>query len=45
MIISAASTGWLIAQINEKSGEMIFAFWLEGTMIDQVFWIFLLSLL
>ncbi len=45
MITSAASTGWLIAQINEQSGEMIFAFWLEGTMIDQVFWIFLLSLL
>ena len=45
MIVSAASTGWLIAQINEQSGEMIYAFWLEGTMIDQFFWIFLLSLL
>jgi 4-hydroxybenzoate polyprenyltransferase len=45
MIVSAASTGWLIAQINEQSGEMIYAFWLEGTMIDQFFWIFLFSLL
>jgi hypothetical protein len=45
MIISAASSGWLIAQINEASSEMIYAFWLEGTMIDQFFWIFLLSLL
>ena len=45
MIVSAASTGWLIAQINEQSGEMIYAFWLEGTMIDQCFWIFLLSLI
>jgi 4-hydroxybenzoate polyprenyltransferase len=43
MIISAASSGWLIAQINEASSEMIYAFWLEGTMIDQLFWIFLLS--
>ncbi len=43
MIISAASSGWLIAQINEDSGEMMYAFWLEGTMIDQLFWIFLLS--
>lgn len=45
MIISAASTGWLIAQINEQSGEMVYSFWLEGTMIDQFFWIFLLSLI
>jgi H+/gluconate symporter-like permease len=45
MIISAASSGWLIAQINKDSSEMIYAFWLEGTMIDQFFWIFLLSLL
>lgn len=45
MIVSAASSGWLLAQINEKSDEMIYAFWLEGTMIDQFFWIFLLSLL
>lgn len=45
MIVSAAFTGWLIAQINVNSGEMIYAFWLEGTMIDQFFWIFLLSLL
>ncbi len=45
MIISAASSGWLIAQINKDSSEMIYAFWLEGTMIDQLFWIFLLSLL
>jgi 4-hydroxybenzoate polyprenyltransferase len=45
MIVSAASTGWLIAQIDEQSSEMIYAFWLEGTMIDQFFWIFLLSLL
>ena len=45
MIVSAASTGWLIARINEQSDEMIYAFWLEGTMIDQFFWIFLFSLL
>jgi 4-hydroxybenzoate polyprenyltransferase len=45
MIISAASSGWLIAQINEQSTEMIYGFWLEGTMIDQFFWIFLLSLI
>lgn len=45
MIVSAASTGWVISQIDEQSGEMIYAFWLEGTMIDQFFWIFLLSLL
>ena len=45
MIVSAASTGWVISQIDEQSGEMIYAFWLEGTMIDQFFWIFLLSFL
>lgn len=43
MIISAASSGWLIAQIDEDSGEMMYAFWLEGSMIDQWFWVFLLS--
>lgn len=45
MIFSAASSGWLIAQINEQSSEMMYAFGLDGTMFDQFFWIFLLSVL
>lgn len=41
LIYSAASTGWLIAKIDEEAPEWMYAFWLEGTMLDQWFWLYL----
>lgn len=44
LIFSAASTGWLIAKIDEEAPEWVFAFWLEGTMLDQWFWLYVFGL-
>lgn len=43
LIFSAASTGWLIAKIDEDAPEWVYAFWLEGTMLDQWFWLYVLG--
>ncbi len=44
LIFSAASTGWLIAKIDEDAPEWVYAFWLEGTMIDQWFWLYVFGI-
>lgn len=39
LAVSSASTAILIARIKPDSDEMIFSFWLEGSMLDQLFWV------
>jgi 4-hydroxybenzoate polyprenyltransferase len=43
MMISSLSTSFLINRIQEDSDEWIYAGYLDGTMVDQLFWIWLLS--
>jgi len=44
LVISAASTGWLISRMREDSDEWYYAGFLDGTMVDQLFWIFVMGL-
>jgi 4-hydroxybenzoate polyprenyltransferase len=39
LAVSSASTAVLLARINPNSDEMTFSFWLEGSMLDQLFWV------
>jgi len=39
MAVSAASTALMLARIKSDSEEMTFSFWLEGSMLDQLFWV------
>lgn len=39
LAVSSASTAVLLARIKPDSDEMTFSFWLEGSMVDQLFWI------
>lgn len=39
LAVSSASTAILLARIKPDSDEMIFSFWLEGSMLDQLFWV------
>jgi len=41
-VISAASTGWMIARIDEDAPEWVYAFWLDGALLDQCFWMYLM---
>jgi len=43
MMISSLSTSFLISRIQEDSDEWMYAGYLDGTMVDQLFWIWLLS--
>jgi len=43
MIISSLFTSILIGRIQEDSDEWMYAGFLDGTMVDQFFWIWLLS--
>lgn len=45
LVLSAMFTGWLIHLSNEHQPEWFFVFLLEGTMIDQLFWLAVLSYL
>jgi len=38
MIISCASTSWLISKADENSNEYFYSGWLDGTLMDQYFW-------
>ena len=39
LIVSCASTSWLISKADERSNEYYFSGWLDGTLMDQYFWI------
>jgi 4-hydroxybenzoate polyprenyltransferase len=39
LAVSSASTAILLARIKPDSDEMTFSFWLEGSMLDQLFWV------
>jgi 4-hydroxybenzoate polyprenyltransferase len=41
MLVSIVGTGWLISRVNETSSEFYYTALLDGTMIDQLFWIWL----
>ena len=43
LAVSSASTAILLTRIKPHSDEMTFSFWLEGSMLDQLFWIQLFS--
>jgi 4-hydroxybenzoate polyprenyltransferase len=43
MIISCASTNWLISKANENSNEFYYSGWLDGTLMDQYFWMIFLA--
>ncbi|MFN4122633.1 MAG: hypothetical protein ACK4GL_04930 [Flavobacteriales bacterium] len=45
LVLSAIFTGLLIQMANEHQPEWFFVFLLEGTMIDQLFWLAVLSYL
>ena len=45
LLISCASTGWLISKANEEADEWYYAGLLDGTMVDQVGWILFVGLL
>jgi 4-hydroxybenzoate polyprenyltransferase len=38
MIVSCASTSWLISKADENSSEFYYSGWLDGTLMDQYFW-------
>ncbi|MFN5372246.1 MAG: UbiA family prenyltransferase [Bacteroidia bacterium] len=39
LAVSSASTAILLARIKPNSDEMTFSFWIEGSMLDQLFWV------
>jgi 4-hydroxybenzoate polyprenyltransferase len=39
IIVSCASTSWLIAKADEHSNEYYYSGWLDGSLMDQYFWI------
>lgn len=39
LIVSCASTSWLISKVDEQSTEYYFSGWLDGSLLDQYFWI------
>jgi 4-hydroxybenzoate polyprenyltransferase len=43
MMISSLSTTFLISRIQEDSDEWVYSGYLDGTMVDQLFWIWLLT--
>lgn len=43
LVISAGGSGWLISGITEDSGEWYYSFLLDGTMPDQLFWVWLMG--
>lgn len=45
LVLSAIFSGLLIQMANEHQSEWFFVFLLEGTMIDQLFWLAVLSYL
>jgi 4-hydroxybenzoate polyprenyltransferase len=45
LIASAAGTGWLISGLDEQSDEWFYVGLLDGTMVDQLFWVWLLGLI
>ena len=38
IIVSCASTSWLISKADENSNEYYYSGWLDGTLMDQYFW-------
>ncbi len=38
IIVSCASTSWLISKADENSNEYFYSGWLDGTLMDQYFW-------
>jgi 4-hydroxybenzoate polyprenyltransferase len=45
LVLSALFTGFMVGMANEQQPENFFAFFLEGTMIDQLFWLVVLQYL
>jgi 4-hydroxybenzoate polyprenyltransferase len=43
LLVSCATTGSLISKADAQSDEWFFAGWLDGSMLDQLFWIWLLG--
>jgi len=43
LLLSALGTGWLINRLSLENSESYYAFFLDGTMVDQLFWIWLLG--
>ena len=39
IIVSCASTSWLISKADENSNEYYYSGWLDGSLMDQYFWI------
>ncbi len=39
IIVSCASTSWLISKVDENSNEYYYSGWLDGSLMDQYFWI------
>jgi len=44
MLVSGLYCTWLIHQTKPESSEWMFAFWLDGTMPDLLFWVWLMGL-
>jgi 4-hydroxybenzoate polyprenyltransferase len=45
LVASAAGTGWLISGVDEQSDEWFYVGLLDGTMVDQLFWVWFLGLI
>ncbi len=43
LAISAGSTAAMLTYIKPDSDEMMFSFWLEGSLLDQLFWVQMFS--
>jgi 4-hydroxybenzoate polyprenyltransferase len=43
LAVSAASTAAMLTYIKPDSDEMMFSFWLEGSLLDQLFWVQMFS--
>lgn len=44
MLISVLGTGWLINKLELNNSEFYFTVLLDGTLIDQLFWVWLMGL-
>jgi 4-hydroxybenzoate polyprenyltransferase len=45
MLISVLGTGWLINKLELNNSEFYFTVLLDGTLIDQLFWVWLMGLM
>lgn len=45
MFVSGIYCTWLIRQTRPESSEFFYTFWLDGTMLDLLFWVWFMNLL